>query len=241
MVARHQHLRHRPALPDLRPCVVRVFEQTRGKTLFFQCLGAPEDPGQQPHAGIDQRNRGRLAARQHEVAETDLLDRPCLDDTLVNALEAPAQQRDPGPAGKRANRRLIERSPARRQQHQRPGTAGAGDRRVEHVGTHHHARPAAKRRIVNGAVFIAREIADVHRFQPPDARPQRLAGQRTGERSGQHFRKDRQDRCAPGHARSFSARPGGREGVLRPGRADPAADRRPAGRRRDRRPARRRG
>src|SRR4051794_21793076 len=46
VVAGHQHLRHRPAFPDLRPRIMRIFEQPRGKTLFFQGLGASDDPRQ---------------------------------------------------------------------------------------------------------------------------------------------------------------------------------------------------
>src|ERR1700680_4791611 len=36
VIARHQHLRHRPALPNLRARIVRVFEQPLGKTLLRQ-------------------------------------------------------------------------------------------------------------------------------------------------------------------------------------------------------------
>ena len=42
----------------------RVFEQPLGKTFLRQCLGRANDAGQEPHAGVDQRNRRRLAARQ---------------------------------------------------------------------------------------------------------------------------------------------------------------------------------
>ena len=53
-----------------------------------------------------------------------------------------------------AHPRLVERPAARRQMDQRPDAAGAGDRRVEHVGAHHHARPAAERRVVDRAVLV---------------------------------------------------------------------------------------
>ena len=74
MVAGHQHLRNRSALPHLRPGVVRVLEQRLGEAFLRYRLGAAHDAGQQPHAGINQRNRRRLAARQDEIAEADLLD-----------------------------------------------------------------------------------------------------------------------------------------------------------------------
>ena len=96
---------------------------------------------------------------------------------------------------------------------QRPDPAGALDRRIQHIGAHHHARAAAERGVIDRAVFIAREIADVHRFEPPDPGLERLAGQRIGERPGQHLGKDRQHGGEPGHraSTSFSSFPRKRE------------------------------
>jgi hypothetical protein len=37
----------------------------------------------------------------------------------------------------------------------------------QYIGPHDHARAAAKWGIVHGTVFIARKIANVHRFQLP--------------------------------------------------------------------------
>src|SRR5439155_27307425 len=109
--------------------------------------------------------------------------------------------------------------PARKQEHG-PAAIGPGDRRIKHIGPHHHPRPAAKQRIVDRAVFIACEIADVHRFEPPDPGLQRLAGERIGKRARQHFREDREDRRAPTHTGSSSATgsssPGGGSITRRP-------------------------
>ena len=52
-----------------------------------------------------------------KVAETDLLDRACLDNPLIDASEPTAHQRNPGPTGKPPDDALIERTPARRKQH----------------------------------------------------------------------------------------------------------------------------
>src|SRR5712691_2142592 len=84
VVARHQHLRNCPPLPELWPGVVRVFEQPLGKTFLRQRLGAANNAGQQPYAGVDQRDRRRLAARQDEIAEAHLLDQAGFEHALVN-------------------------------------------------------------------------------------------------------------------------------------------------------------
>jgi hypothetical protein len=42
-----------------------------------------------------------------------------------------------------------------------------GNRRIEDIGPHHHSGPAPEGAVIDGAVFIAREPPDVHRFQGP--------------------------------------------------------------------------
>ena len=90
MMARQQHLRHRVAFPDLGPGVVGVLEQTAGEALLGERGRRAEHPGQQADAGVEQGERRGLAAGQHEIAEAHLLERPGLDDPLVDPLEAPA-------------------------------------------------------------------------------------------------------------------------------------------------------
>ncbi len=120
----------------------------------------------------------------------------------------PQRSRTPGPAASSAHPRLIEPAAARRQaQINGPGPGVAGDRRIDDVGPHHHAGPAAERRVVDGAVLIAREIADVHRLQPPEAFRQGLAGERMAERPREHLGEDRQHGRGPGrsHGQALSA------------------------------------
>ena len=50
--------------------------------------------GQQTHAGVDQDHGGKLAARQHEIAERELDEAAGLDHAMVDALVAAAQQHD---------------------------------------------------------------------------------------------------------------------------------------------------
>ncbi len=76
--------------PDLGTRVVGVFEQVAGEALLVERGGPADHPGQQAHAGVEQRDRRRLAAGQHDVAEADLLQRARLDDPLIDPFEAAA-------------------------------------------------------------------------------------------------------------------------------------------------------
>src|SRR5690606_9870160 len=89
MVPRQQHLRHRPlrappVAPDLRPGVVRIFEQPLLEAFLAQRGGVADHPGQQTDDGIDQGDRRRLAAGQDEIAETDLHQAARVDDALID-------------------------------------------------------------------------------------------------------------------------------------------------------------
>src|ERR671919_3088274 len=90
VMAGQQHVRHRSTLPLLRAGELRVFQQLVGKALFAQRCRRADHAWQQPHAGVDQRDRGGLAARQHDVAEADFFERSRLDDPLIDPLEAAA-------------------------------------------------------------------------------------------------------------------------------------------------------
>ena len=82
-------------------------------------------PGQQPDAGIEQRHGGDLAARQHVVADRNLLEPAALDHALVDAFEAAADDDAPGPVGQRRDPRLRQRRAARAHQQARPRVACA--------------------------------------------------------------------------------------------------------------------
>ncbi len=180
-----------------------IFEQSPGETLLLQRNVLAHDAGQEPDAGVDQRDRRRLAARKHEIAEAQLLDPARLDHPLVDALETSAQQPHARTRCQFPHAPLLQRLPARAEQEKRTRRRRAGDRRVDDIGPEHHARPAAEGRVVNGAVFIARESADVHCFQAPNSLVAGLAGERKTQRPGKHFREQGQHGGGPGggHAR----------------------------------------
>src|SRR6185437_4838911 len=204
VMPRQQDRGDRAPLPILGPRIMGIFEQSPLEALLRQARRIADDAGQHPHAGIEQCDRRRLAAREDEIAEADLLDAARLEHALVDPFEPAAQQPHPGPRRQRPHARLIEQAPARRQIDQRAASPGAGDRGIDHVGPHHHAGTAAERGVVHGAVFIARKAPDVHNFQTPNPVLQGLAGERQAERSREHLREDRQHRRQPGHRATSS-------------------------------------
>jgi hypothetical protein len=96
MIARHQRVGNRAFLPNLRARVMGVFEQPLGEAFLGERLGVADHPGKQPHAGVDQRDRRRLAARQHKIAEAHLLDPILFENPLVDPFEPAADQPHPG-------------------------------------------------------------------------------------------------------------------------------------------------
>ena len=71
------------------------------------------------------------------------------------------------------------------------------ERRVEarrqNVGAHHHARPAARRRVVDRAVAAEPVLADVARLERPKPARQRVAGEAEAERAGEHLGEQGED------------------------------------------------
>ena len=165
VIAGDEHLRDRPALPHLRPGVLRVFQQAVGEALLGAGGLRAHDAGHQPHAGIDQRHGGDLAAGQHVIADRDLFESARLDHPLVDALEAAADHDGAGAVRQRLDAGLRQRRAAR------ATSAGEGapslrrgiERAGEHVGLHHHAGAAAGRRVVDGAVLVGREARGCRR------------------------------------------------------------------------------
>src|SRR3954466_3935087 len=92
MIPRSQHFGDRAPFPMNRPGIVRIFEKPLVEALFLSAGGRAHYPGEQPYASIEDDHRAEFAAGQHIVANTDRLDRPRVEDALVETLEPPAQQ-----------------------------------------------------------------------------------------------------------------------------------------------------
>src|SRR5262249_16537045 len=152
------------------PGILRIFQQPRLETFFRLRHLLAHHAGQQPHAGIDQDISGDLAAREHIVADRDLLERTRLDHPLVHALEPPAYHDHALAPGYFAHARLRQRPPARREQQPRTAVAcNRIERTCKHVGTHHHAGTATRGRVVDRTMLVGSGPADIDRFAIPDA------------------------------------------------------------------------
>src|SRR5580704_6399173 len=97
VVAREQHLRNRATLPYARARIVRIFEQALLEALLLARSVLAHHSGDEPHAGVEDRQRGDLAAREHVVADRDLDQPTRLDDPFVDALEARAEDDEARP------------------------------------------------------------------------------------------------------------------------------------------------
>ena len=216
MVAREQDLGHRPAAPLRGPRVVRVLRralQRRAEGLLERRLGVPERARELAQHGVEHDHRRQLAAGEHVAADRDLVGAEVVDDPLVEALVAAAQQRQ-----RRLGRQLARR--ARRRAAARPASARSraaaraarpGPRRSGRA-----ARPPSRRRAA------------------PSRRRRRTACRRPRRRSASSSRAGRRTR-ARGRARARWSRAAGsryQSNQLREQREDVNVHRRTPGRRR---------
>ena len=155
-------------------------------------VASPSTPGTSRATASIIDERAELAARQHVVADRELLVDRELDHALVDALVAAAHEHEVRQRRELAHARLGQRRARGRQQDAMRARASAcaapppGDRGEQRLGLHHHARAAAVRRVVDGAVAIGREVARVDRLdrdRPGLARAPDHAGGRARARS----------------------------------------------------------
>ncbi|EGE57287.1 hypothetical protein RHECNPAF_4460059 [Rhizobium etli CNPAF512] len=190
VVARCQDGRNFPAFPLLRPRIMRMFQQSAFKAFMQAGKIVAHHAGQDADDRIEHDQRRRLAAGQHVVTDRDFFQSACFDHPLVDALEAAADDNDAVACRKFAHALLRQRPAARAHQQARAGIVltGAVDGAGENVGFEHHAGAAAGRRVVDGAVFIGGEIADLHRVQRPLPALHCLAGEGKAQMSRKHLR-----------------------------------------------------
>ena len=75
---------------------------------------------------------------------------------------------------------------------------GRIDCRGQDIRPQHHARAAARRRIIDAAMPVGRRIPDIARLQGPKPGRQCAAREADAERARKHVRKQRQHGRAPG-------------------------------------------
>src|SRR5262249_52168087 len=177
MIAAGENGGNRTALPHLRPGILRVLEQAPAEALLHTRVLLAHDAGEEPHAGVDEGEGRDFPTRKDVIADRNLLEAAPFDQALVDALEAAAEDDGAGPVGQRRDPALGERNPARAHDKARARIAGGRDGvhgAGEHVRAHHHAWPAAGRRVVDGAMLVGRVCADVDSIERPQAGRERL-------------------------------------------------------------------
>src|SRR6185503_15346474 len=117
MIPRSQHFGDPAPFPFDRPGIMRVFEKAALEAFLLTARRGAHYPGKQPNASVQEGESGRLAARQHIIADRDRDYRARLIEALVDPLEAAAEDGDARAGGEIADQRLVER-PAARAHHQ---------------------------------------------------------------------------------------------------------------------------
>src|SRR3569623_208783 len=204
MIPRSQHFGDRAPFPFDGPGIVRILE----KALFEAFLGTAgrraHYAGKQANASVENGQSGGLSAREHDVAERHFLDRPALENPLVEPLEPAAQDGNAGAGREVADAGLGDRLSA----------GGHGEHRAiglqcpcmidasrQHIGLEHHPGAAPGRRIVHRAVLVGGEVADLDGVERPGALPERAARQADAERPGKHLGIEREDGGGESHSK----------------------------------------
>ena len=87
---------------------MRIFKKRFFEALLLSTGGRAHYAGEQANASVEQRDRGRLSARQDDVAEADLFDvGASLEQPFVEALKPPAKDGDAGSGGELDRKRVV--------------------------------------------------------------------------------------------------------------------------------------
>src|SRR5690348_11341783 len=94
MIPRPQHFGDRAPFPCHWSCIMRIFQETLFEALLLSAGGRAHYPGEEPYASVEDHHRSKLAARKDVIPDRHGFERPSLEDSFVESLEAPAQQND---------------------------------------------------------------------------------------------------------------------------------------------------
>ncbi len=160
MIAAQQDLGYLPAAEVWRARVVWILQQARRVRLL--CGGVWRQHARHEAAhGIHHHHRRQLAARQHIVADGELVGRQMRAHPLVNAFIVAAEQRDARLRRQLARDGLRENAPGRVEQDDRAALVDGFDGGEERLRLHHHAGAAAIGIVVHDMVAIGGGVARV--------------------------------------------------------------------------------
>src|SRR5678815_907548 len=92
MIPRPQHFGDRAPFPCHWSGIVRIFQKPRLEAFLLSAGGRAHYPGEEPYASVEDHHRAELSAGQDKVADGYGFERPRVEDSLVESLEAAAQQ-----------------------------------------------------------------------------------------------------------------------------------------------------
>ena len=184
-----------------RAGVLRILEKPGAERLVDAALVVSEHAGDKPHDGIGHRERRKLAAREHIIAQGDAAVGARID-ALVHALVMAADEQDAVLVGELLGHRLAKRL-AR-------GGEEDGVRRVigasklieglkERLALHEHALAAAVGRVVNRTMPVMGPVAQVMGRKLKVARLAGPAHDGQGHDGLEHLGKDAEGLDTNGH------------------------------------------
>ena len=205
MIPRSQHFGDRAPFPFDRSGIVRIFEEAVLEASSAPLEGAPITPGSsRMQASSSMSAAGSPPDRTTSPTETSSISRAAKMRSSKPS-KRPHSRITPGPAASSRTRACVSGLP-------RGVMAMTGrarlvrlsviDRRAQHIDPQHHSRAAARRRVVDGAVLVDREVADLDGVERPLALRQGAAGEADAERAREHLRIKREHGGGEGHRRT---------------------------------------
>ena len=175
-----------------------LLDHHEGKRIFL----ATAEPGDtEMRARIEDHRRRQLAAGQHEIAYGNLIRREMLCHPLVDTFVAPADQNDSLELRESSRRFLTKQLPCRGEQHDRRSGGSRWNifayERIHsfenRLGLHHHALAASKRPVIDGAMAVVREVAQIVNVCFDEPRFARTPDDAVIERPREEFRENCDD------------------------------------------------
>lgn len=163
-MAREEYVGHAPAVVVGRTGVDRGSKQIVLKRVAERALFVAYGARYEAHDGVGDDDGGKLATRQHVVADRNLAGDEMFAYAVVNALVVAAKYDDILEHGHRVGHRLVEKLAVGRSENHLVVVAfglKSCDAAVNRLDLHHHARLAAERIVVDLAVLVGGIVAQI--------------------------------------------------------------------------------
>lgn len=201
MISAEQNLRSTPPAKHFGAGILRAIEQFGfTKALVHRGFAITEHAFPQARDGIDDDGRGQFASAEHEVADRDFVVGKMLGHALVDAFVAAADEQEFVELGVVAREGLVELATLRREKHDT--AAGIVFRAPSKYRFHgfkdglalqQHAFPAPEWPVIDGAMAVARPIAQVVDVDVEESASPCALDDTVVEGTAKEFGEDRED------------------------------------------------